>query len=262
MKGYFRENIESNFCDFGIKLVVIKHSTDTIEISRKDNLKQVKEDYEARETQLAEGIEVLQTRYCITLKELEDLIELQKRHISKLKTECGTLTEQLEILAIKYKNDVSYFKDSSEELNVRLEKYKERTDELEEQSVKHNELHDRMKIRLKEMTLRIQEQNQQIESVKSSESLMQATNLQLMHEIETVKKQLSLYAVPTKFVSNEGSRAGSKFNSVIDLKGRGSMIPMNSFPTLVSSRTNNGVLETARSAIEESIFSIRSKLAV
>ncbi len=243
---------------------MLKHSKDTFEHSREDNIKQVREQYEVRESQLAEGIEALQSRYCVTLKELEDLIELQKRHINKLKTECGTLNEQLEILSIKYRNDVGYFKDTSDELNVRLEKYKEKCSDLEEQSVKHNELHDKMKVRLKEMTVRIQEQNQQIEVVKSSEGLMQTTNLQLMHEIEAVKKQLSLYAVPTRFVANESSRGGghSKFTSLANLRDSGLGNPLNSLPILVSSRTNNGPLETARSAIEESIFSIRSKLAV
>jgi len=119
-------------------------------------------------------------------------------------------------------------------------------------------------VRLKEMTVRIQEQNQQIEVVKSSEGLMQTTNLQLMHEIEAVKKQLSLYAMPTRFVGNESSRGGghSKFTSLANMRDSGLGNQLNSLPALVSSRTNNGPLETARSAIEESIFSIRSKLAV
>lgn len=39
----------------------------------------------------------------LTVKELEDLIEMQKKLLSKLKNECKVLNEQLEILAVKYK---------------------------------------------------------------------------------------------------------------------------------------------------------------
>ena len=77
------------------------------------------------------GIEALQVRYCkclfrdwnrylklfkmkfcifeniiligLTVKELEDLIEKQKKLLKKLRDECKTLNEQLQILAVKYK---------------------------------------------------------------------------------------------------------------------------------------------------------------
>ncbi len=39
----------------------------------------------------------------ITVKDLEDLIEKQKKLLNKLKEECKILNEQLEVLAIKYK---------------------------------------------------------------------------------------------------------------------------------------------------------------
>ena len=39
----------------------------------------------------------------ITVKELEDLINMQKRLLTKLREECRILNEQLELLAIKYK---------------------------------------------------------------------------------------------------------------------------------------------------------------
>ena len=39
----------------------------------------------------------------ITVKELEELIEKQKKLLTQLKQECKMLNEQLEVLAIKYK---------------------------------------------------------------------------------------------------------------------------------------------------------------
>lgn len=39
----------------------------------------------------------------VTVKELEDLVETQKKLIDKLKSECKSLNEQLEIIAAKYK---------------------------------------------------------------------------------------------------------------------------------------------------------------
>lgn len=244
------------------ELVSLKHSKNTLENSRDTNLQETKSKFESREIQLASGIEALQVRYCLTVKELEDLIELQKKHITKLKSECRTLNEQLEILAVKYRNDVSYLTDNGEQYKERLEKYKERSGELEEQSVRHNELHDKMKVRLKEMTFRIEEQNQQIDTVKSNENLMRSTNLQLIHDIEASKKQLNLYAMPTKF-SNPNNDVSSKYSLFAQSKNLN--IPLDlKLPPMLSSRSNNnnGVLETARTAIEESIYSIRSKIAV
>ncbi len=39
----------------------------------------------------------------ITVKELEEVVELQRKLSNKLKEECKSLNEQLELLAIKYK---------------------------------------------------------------------------------------------------------------------------------------------------------------
>ena len=83
--------------------MLAKHSKTTLENSRDENLKQLTGKYEKREQELANGIEALQARYCLTVKDLEDLIEKQKLLLNKLKEECKVLNEQLEILSLKYK---------------------------------------------------------------------------------------------------------------------------------------------------------------
>jgi phage-related tail protein len=45
----------------------------------------------------------------ITVKELEELIEKQKKLLTQLKQECKMLNEQLEVIAIKYKYYTSRF---------------------------------------------------------------------------------------------------------------------------------------------------------
>ena len=150
---------------------------------------------------------------------------------------------------------MNYLNNSNEESAVRIEKYKARLDELEEQSVKHNDLHDKMKARLKDMTLKIEQQNQVITSVKSNESLMRTTNIQLIQEIDSLKKQLGFLSAPMKL--GKAAPTPAAFSQA----SKNLSVPFLTMMPLASSRTN-GPLESARSAIEESIFSIRSKIAV
>lgn len=245
------------------ELLSVRHAKNSIEVTRSKSIKEITEKYESRESQLASGIEAIQARYCVTVKELEDLIQMQKKLLTKLKSECKTLNEQLEILAIKYKNDVTYLKDDTTESATRIEKYKARLDELEEQSSKHNDLHDKMKQRLKEMTLRTEKQNQELELSKSNETLMKTTNMQLLQEIESYKKQLNLFSMPSKMgepIGGEKSKSKNLYGTG-QFSSRNLNVPFMTMQPLASSRTN-GPLESARSAIEESIFSIRSKIAL
>lgn len=161
----------------------LRHSKETVEVTRVDNLKDLKQKYENREAELAEGIEALQVRYsklsvfglladyisnkigqyqAVTVKELEDLVEVQKKHIDKLRTECKTLNEQLEILVLRYKNDTHSLSSECEELKIRLSKYEKRLAEFEEHNLKHLNLHEKMKNRLKEMTVMVQEQQEEV----------------------------------------------------------------------------------------------------
>lgn len=46
------------------KIVNLRHSKETVEVARVDNLNELKDKYEKRESELAAGIEALQARYC------------------------------------------------------------------------------------------------------------------------------------------------------------------------------------------------------
>lgn len=172
----------------------------------------------------------------------------------------------LVIISIYFRNDVSYLNETNEESTVRLEKYRARLEELEDQSVKHNDLHDKMKARLKDMTFRMEQQNQAIASVKSNETLMKTTNIQLIQEIDSLKKQMSYFQAPVKLSQSKSEFMGRGMTmgpSTVHTSNKKnlSVLPVLSMLPLASARTN-GPLESARSAIEESIFSIRSKIAV
>ena len=49
---------------FKLKIILLKHSKESVENARNENLKSLTDKYEKRETQLATGIEALQARYC------------------------------------------------------------------------------------------------------------------------------------------------------------------------------------------------------
>lgn len=158
--------------------------------------------------------------------------------------------------------------ETNEEATVRLEKYRVRLEELEDQSVKHNDLHDKMKTRLKEMTFRMEKQNQEIASVKSNETLMKTTNIQLIQEIDSLKKQMNYFHAPVKLSHQSKSEFMGRGMTMdrpspghITSNNKNLSVPILSMMPLASARTN-APLESARSAIEESIFSIRSKIAV
>jgi hypothetical protein len=59
--------------------------------------------YEKRHNEMSAEIDLLKQRYTLTVKELEDIIDMQKDLITKLRSECKLLNEQLEIITIKYK---------------------------------------------------------------------------------------------------------------------------------------------------------------
>lgn len=93
---------------------------------------------------------------------MEDLTEMQKKLINKLRDECKTLNDQLEVLIIKYRNDTHHLGNECDELNVRLKKYEKRLIDFEEQNVKHLNLHEKMKLRLKELTGKLQDQQDEV----------------------------------------------------------------------------------------------------
>jgi hypothetical protein len=78
-----------------------------------------------------------------------------------------------------------------------------------------------------------------MQKTKSNETLMKTTNLQLIQEVDSLKKQLDLYSMPTKFFANERKTPSLKTNNYSSM---------------------NIALNSARSAIEESIYSIKSKM--
>ncbi|CAF0876579.1 unnamed protein product [Brachionus calyciflorus] len=228
-------------------IVSIKHSKEVIENQRQDNIKQLTNKYQERESQLAQGIEAIQARYCLTVKELEELVDSQKKLINNLRSELKTCNEQLELLALKYKQDVEHLSNQCYEMTIRLGKYETRVNEYEMQNVKHNELHDKMKDRLKELTTKIQFQQDALEKSKSNETLMTSTNLQLIQEVSSLKDQIKLLKMPNRNTNNvkKASQAENSYNSLNNMLN-------------MTSRIDLGTINTVRSAIENSLYSMKS----
>jgi hypothetical protein len=109
-----------------MKLIAAKHARETVEKSRVESLTATIEDYKNREIQLANAIVQLQTHHCrpdflatlfvkkivsfcsrrlkgLKVKELEDLTDVQKNLLDKLRPECKTLASHIEDLQSKYK---------------------------------------------------------------------------------------------------------------------------------------------------------------
>lgn len=62
----------------------------------------------------------------------------------------------MQLLALKYKNDIESLTIQNSELNIRISSYETTVNEFGEQSTKHNELHDRMRERLKDLSSKCQ----------------------------------------------------------------------------------------------------------
>jgi hypothetical protein len=103
----------------------------------------------------------------VTVKDLEDLVDSQKKLLDQLRGECKTLNDQLQVLAVKYRNDTSYLATQCEEMTIRMGKFEERSKTYEEQSEQHNEMHEKMKLCLKEMTAKMEEQREAVLFCKS-----------------------------------------------------------------------------------------------
>lgn len=93
---------------------------------------------------------------------MEDLADMQKKLLDKMRTEVKTLNEQLEVLVLRYRNDTEHLKNECDELNGRLKRYEERLNENEEQNVKYLNLVERLKSRLRELTAKVQEEQDEV----------------------------------------------------------------------------------------------------
>lgn len=100
-----------------------------------------------------------------------------------------------------------------------------------------------MKKRLKELTLRIEKQENDYSKVKSNETLMRTTNLKLIQEVDELKKKLSLYTMPVNLTNTEDKRSILSFRE----------------PSNLLSFRNDSNFNTARSTIQNSLFSLKSK---
>ena len=94
-----------------------------------------------------------------------------------------------------------------------------------------------MKKRLRELSHKVNTAEDNETKLKSSETLMRTTNIQLMQEINALKQKLSLYSMPTRAINDE--------NRMIS-----------SYRELMPAESN---LNTVRSTIQNSIFSLRTK---
>jgi hypothetical protein len=93
-----------------------------------------------------------------------------------------------------------------------------------------------MKKRLRELSHKMNTAVDNETKLKSSETLMRTTNLQLMQEISALKQKLSLYTMPTR-AKNDDKRIISSYGELV---------------------TGESNLNTVRSNIQNSIFSLRT----
>lgn len=97
-----------------------------------------------------------------------------------------------------------------------------------------------MKKRLKELTHKINIEEENSSKLKSSETLMRTTNIQLMQEISALKQKLSLYTMPTRVMNDENKMVST-------------------YRELMPGESNLNTVRSVRSAIENSIFSLKTK---
>ena len=85
-----------------------------------------------------------------------------------------------------------------------------------------------------------------MEKNKANETLMKSTNLQLMQEVNALKDQLKLLTIPTRNMTEPKrySQANHSYNTLNNMIN-------------TTSRIDVGTLNTVRSAIENSIYSLK-----
>ncbi|XP_038074906.1 serologically defined colon cancer antigen 8 homolog isoform X1 [Patiria miniata] len=167
----------------------IKMARDSLERSRHEEVKTVTRRAQQREMDQQQTIHELESKYSLTVAELEDMVSNQSSLISKLRDEGRTLTEQLDQLSNKYRTEIRRLKQTNAELSSRLDRLTNQHAEMETQCVDHGRMHKKMTNKLHQMEEHAQRSSQQIyELLEKQTSLMQDRQM-LSKEVDFLRSQ-------------------------------------------------------------------------
>ncbi|XP_071799756.1 serologically defined colon cancer antigen 8 homolog isoform X2 [Asterias amurensis] len=167
----------------------MKISRDTLERSSQDEVKRVTRQSQNKQMELQQTVHELESKYSLTVTELEDMISSQSSLINKLRGEGRTLTEQIDQISNKYRTETRRLKQSNAELSSRADRLAGQHAEMETQCMDHGQMHRKMTSRLQTMEDHAQKSAQQVyELLQQQETLMQDRQL-MSKELEFLRSQ-------------------------------------------------------------------------
>ncbi|XP_005104362.1 serologically defined colon cancer antigen 8 homolog [Aplysia californica] len=172
------------------ELHLAKMARDTVERSRADDLKLLRQRAQDREEQMKAKMEEAEDRHSQSTHEMDTLLLKQNKLIMRLQEECKKQAVHLEKTTKKYRVSNSRLNQSNTELSSRMERMTQRLEELEAESDQHTRLHDKMRERLS--TLDTGAQNQAVQMAEALTKYSQACRDRqlLAREVEFLRTQL------------------------------------------------------------------------
>ena len=148
------------------ELHLAKMSRDTVERSRAEDLKVLRQRAQDREEQMRARMEEAEDKHSQSTHEMDTLLLKQNKLIMRLQDECKKQSVHLEKTIKKYRAGNSRLTASNSELSGRVERMSRRVGELEAESDQHTRLHGKMRDRLTALDQGAQNQAVQVSGTR------------------------------------------------------------------------------------------------
>ena len=172
------------------ELHLAKMARDTVERSRSDDLKVIRQKAQAREDHLMHKMEEADDKHNQATHEMDTLLLKQNKLIMRLQDECKKQAQNLEKTIKKYRVANTKLNQSNTEMTGRLERMTVRVEELEAECDQHGRLHDKMRERLGVLDKGAQNQAVQMAEALTKYSKSSRDRQLLAREVEFLRTQL------------------------------------------------------------------------
>ncbi|CAL1526200.1 unnamed protein product [Lymnaea stagnalis] len=205
-------HMTSNIQALERELHLAKMARDTIERSRLEDLKVIRQRAQDREEEILLKMEEADDRHNQATHEMDTMLLKQNKLIMKLREECKKQALHLEKTVKKYRSQNGKLQQCNTELMKRMERMTHRVTELENQEERHSQVHDKMRERLR--SLDEQGQNQAVQLVEAITKYSQVSRDRqlLAKEVEFLRLQLH----KANQVSPEILRLNSSSKAMVD----------------------------------------------
>ncbi|PIK55200.1 putative serologically defined colon cancer antigen 8 [Apostichopus japonicus] len=172
------------------ELSMVRVSKETVERTRRGELKLVSNRAEQKKQELKQVIHEMEAQHSLTVTGLEAMISDQNSLIGKLRDQAKYLTSKLEKISEEYSQEKHRLKYSNKEMLSRAERLAQQHSEMEEQCIQHGKLHQRMKARLQQMDEHAKRTAKQTYSLLETQRALLEERKTLSKEVEFLQNQL------------------------------------------------------------------------